>query len=697
MQAFFTALFGPVFTKEMLELARRRRYHFLRAAYGLAIFFVLFTTFQSYDWQLRQPSGDNIRFMAEFAETIFRSVGITQFVALFALVPMFLSGTIASEREEHTLDLLFTTTLLDREIVVGKMLSRLVIFALLIMMALPIFSLMTLFGGISPPALFRFAAALLTALVYAGAYSIYYSTITKSPMGALLRTYWQLALRLLLFPYLLMVLGFALGRAPTLQLGPYVLGFLCCTNPLAPLMMLMAPMLYEGAAAEAARFGPFIGRWFFPLLLVIPWLRAAQLTRRAVYRLRVAPIVRPSRWRRVVPFRQAHRVTDAGSRMRKGAPRSAPERWFGSIPVRNPLWLRARQCYCFDREGHLGRLQVWAWIVAALFLVLIAIGGAVNGERVFRGPEIALAFLPVTYVTLAMFITIVASTSIVGDRRRGFLDILLTTPLTSREFVDGTFMSVWAHLKRLSWLPLALAGLFLLTRAVKLPELAMSLAITGAYLVALVLVGIGCSLCARSVAGTLVPAFLFLLVPNLGIVFFIQVFMRYAPFALCFVSVTGLFVTAAWVRRQTTSASVGCYLLSVFQCLVTGAVMLLAWRDTPRGQELIAASMPSFQSFFALDPRTPVDRLPHAHWIRPCFLTGIIVFCIWARWWLIAHFDTLAGRASSSTRRPGSIVAGITSVIYFFYWHIPEALRPRWRKRDKGVAVDAEPVLSDKV
>jgi ABC-type transport system involved in multi-copper enzyme maturation permease subunit len=279
MQAIFTALFGPVFTKEMLELARRRRYFFVRAAYGLGIFFVLFITFQSYDWRMRQPNGVNIHFMAEFAETMFRAVGITQFIALFALVPMFLCGAIASEREEQTLDLLFTTTLLDREIVLGKMLSRLVIFGLLILMALPIFGLISLFGGISPPALFRLGAAMLTALIYAGAYTIYYSTITRSPMGALLRTYWQLGLRLLILPYMAMLVAFWFNVATARELVPYILTFICCTNPLAPLMMAVVPELHEGAAGQAARFGPFVAEWFFPLLLLIPWLRAAVLTR----------------------------------------------------------------------------------------------------------------------------------------------------------------------------------------------------------------------------------------------------------------------------------------------------------------------------------------------------------------------------------------------------------------------------------
>jgi hypothetical protein len=378
---------------------------------------------------------------------------------------------------------------------------------------------------------------------------------------------------------------------------------------------------------------------------------------------------------------------------------SSPERWFRYLPVRNPLWLRARQCHCFDREGHLGRLQGWAWVVAALFLVLVAIGEYLHSDRIFRSPEIVLAFLPITYVTLGIFVTIVASTSVVGDRRRGFLDIVLTTPLTSREIVDGTFLSVWTHVKRLSWLPLALAGLFWFTGAGKFTGLAISLALVGAYMAALVLVGIACSVSARSLTGTLVPTFLFLLVPNLGIAFLIPIFMRYAPFALCFLCVTGLLIASAWVRRKLTPASVGCYLYFAFQSLVTAATILIAWRDSPDGSELVTASMPTVLSFTVLSPRRtpPLDNLPFAEWLRPCFLLGVMLFCVWARMWLITHYDALAGRASMHRRRPGSLAGAIAALVHFFYWHIPEALRPRWRPRVKSGSQEMESALSDTV
>lgn len=696
MQAILTALFGPVFTKEMLELARRRRYFLVRSIYGIGIFFVLLITFQSYNFQrLNQTGGANIHFMAEFAETMFRSVGITQFIALFAFVPMFLCGAIASEREEQTLDLLFTTTLQDREIILGKMFSRLVIFALLILMALPIFGLISLFGGISPPALFRLGAAMLTALIYTGAYSIYYSTITRSPMGALIRTYWQLGLRLLALPMVVMFLLELLGRNYARELLPYVACFLCCTNPLMPLMMAVIPEMYAEIGAQAARFGWLIGNWFFPLLLVIPLLRAWILTRRATRRLRLTPAVVRSKIFGILPIRK-YRLAFVNRLTAPFRGLGSPERLLHIVPVRNPLWLRARQCHCFDREGHLGRLQGWAWVVAAVFLLLIGLAEYIHGHKVLRDPDMVVGFLPITYTALAIFSTIVASTSVVGDRRRGFFDLLLTTPLTGREVVDGNFLSVWAHVNRLLCLPFALALLFRYTEASKFVDLATSLAMAVSYMAVIALAGIACSLCARSLAGALVPTFVFVLVPNIGIAFLMPIFMRYAPIVLWFLNLTGLIVASYWVRRKTTPAAVGFYLLFVYQCLVTGAASWIAWKDTPHGEHLVTASMPSVLAFTVLSVhRPPIDRLPYANWIRPCHLLATLVFCLWARWWVIAHFESLVGRASSRARRPGSLALGISATVQFFYWHIPETLRPRWRGKPKAGPQAVEPVLSD--
>ena len=698
MQALCTAFFGPVFTKELLELARRRRYYLVRVLFGLGLLFVLVLAFQSYEARLRYSGSSTVNVLATFAETTFCLVGIVQFVSLFVFVPMFLCGAVAGEREEQTLELLFTTTLKDREIVLGKMLSRLVVFALLILMSLPIFGFISLLGGISPPSLFRLAGALLVALLNVGAYSIYYSTITKSPMGALVRTYWQLALRLLLIPMFLRIAIEILngaGLAVALDAQPFVLfavAFVCLTNPLAPLIIAVVPELNEYVAAEAGRMGFGLGNWYFPMLFILPMARSICLMHWAVRRLRIVPRTAQSFLNQLLPIRRVRKSIGSLILDPLGSVRAPPERLLWLLPVHNLLWLRARQTHCFDREGHLRRLQGWSWVAAGCALLLIGLGGYLNDFNGLGSQEILTGFLPITWIAVAIFTTIVASISVVGDRRRGLFDLFLATPLSEREIVNGVMLSTWAHVATIALLPLGLSALFLITGAGNAYNLMPSAAIAYLFMVAVTLQGVACSLCARSYAGALAPACFFVIITTVGTVLLIPTFQRHAPAALWFFCGGGLFISSYWVRRQVTSASVGCYFLFVYESLVTTATCWAGWQETVAAINMneeaaikVAATVPSFLAFTILtENRTPVDFVRHGEWIRPCHLLATLVFCLWARWWLTAHFDALAGRASAGQRRPGSLAAGVNAIVRFFYWQVPEHAEATlaWQNQD---------------
>lgn len=168
MHSFLASLLGPVFAKEMVEIARRKRYFVNRVLYGLALLFTLFLVWDSFRGQLAWDGSASIRVMAQMAERLFHSVSGVQYGAVFLFVPLFLCGVIAGEREERTLDLLFTTRLTDREIVLGKLGSRVAAVGFLVLFALPVMSLIMLFGGVDPLALWRISACTLLAVLYAG-------------------------------------------------------------------------------------------------------------------------------------------------------------------------------------------------------------------------------------------------------------------------------------------------------------------------------------------------------------------------------------------------------------------------------------------------------------------------------------------------------------------------------------------------
>src|SRR5205085_1190966 len=82
-----------------------------------------------------------IRVLPEIAANFFIGIAAIQYGAVYLLVPLFVAPVIAAERERKTLDLVLTTSLRDRQIVLGKLASRLAVVALLVLAGLPLLSL----------------------------------------------------------------------------------------------------------------------------------------------------------------------------------------------------------------------------------------------------------------------------------------------------------------------------------------------------------------------------------------------------------------------------------------------------------------------------------------------------------------------------------------------------------------------------
>src|SRR6266581_4761461 len=111
MHSLLSSLLGPMFAKEMIEIARRKRYFINRVLYGLVLFFTVFVVWDDFRGRFAGQGTASIRVMAEMAEALFHAISGVQYGAVFLFVPLFLCGVIASEREERTLELLFTTRL----------------------------------------------------------------------------------------------------------------------------------------------------------------------------------------------------------------------------------------------------------------------------------------------------------------------------------------------------------------------------------------------------------------------------------------------------------------------------------------------------------------------------------------------------------------------------------------------------------
>lgn len=125
----------------------------------------------------------------EIGTTLYILVALFQFALIMVIAPAQTSGAISGERERQTLDLLLCTKMSAFEIIIGKLISSLAFILLLIISSLPLFSLVFLFGGITPGDIANLFLFYIIIAMVVGSISIFYSTIFKRTMVATVVTY----------------------------------------------------------------------------------------------------------------------------------------------------------------------------------------------------------------------------------------------------------------------------------------------------------------------------------------------------------------------------------------------------------------------------------------------------------------------------------------------------------------------------
>src|SRR5262249_28038453 len=116
----------------------------------------------------------------------------------------------------------------------------------------------------------------LLAVIYTGAHAIYFSAATKSTVGALVRTYWWMAVWLLGLPMMVMIPISSTLNFGRMQLFTDVLLFL---NPVFTFGIVLSGDGYNFMAAR-------IVAWFFPVSFALPSGWSVFLIYRPVKRLR---------------------------------------------------------------------------------------------------------------------------------------------------------------------------------------------------------------------------------------------------------------------------------------------------------------------------------------------------------------------------------------------------------------------------
>ncbi|HEX5270126.1 MAG TPA: ABC transporter permease subunit [Gemmataceae bacterium] len=180
-------MFGPVLYYDLVRSARRLRFVAVRTLYALLVSFILCWMFWllvvEQGWQ--QPTDR----MSQFANNFFYTFLVIQYLTVVLLTPAYTAGAIAEEKERKTLEFILATDLENREIVLGKVVSRLLNLTLLLLAGVPILSFLQFLGGVDfSMVLAGFAATALTMYSMAGL-SILNSVMCRRARDAIVMTY----------------------------------------------------------------------------------------------------------------------------------------------------------------------------------------------------------------------------------------------------------------------------------------------------------------------------------------------------------------------------------------------------------------------------------------------------------------------------------------------------------------------------
>mgnify|MGYP001171472246 CR=1 FL=1 len=264
---------NPVVLKEL-----RGRMRGARAFVVLTVYLLLLSAFVIFLYYLYSASTASAFSASQrglVGKFVFGGVVGIELLLVCFIAPAFTVGAISGERERQTFDLLRTTLLPARSLVLGKLGSALVYIFLLLFAALPLQSLAFLLGGVALEELVIATLLLVACAFLFSAAGVYFSSLMRRTLGATVLTFGfvlisLLALPLLLIPLLVFSSAFSLMGSPSVVVQAILLYtglLLSATNPVAT-MIISEIMIVDQTT----------GLWFVTLPLSDPATGVVGLT-----------------------------------------------------------------------------------------------------------------------------------------------------------------------------------------------------------------------------------------------------------------------------------------------------------------------------------------------------------------------------------------------------------------------------------
>jgi ABC-type Na+ efflux pump permease subunit len=179
-------LANPVLLRESRARMRGKRVFVVMAVVLAVLWIALFATYSenSRRFQNVSYSGDNA-----VGREMLAVLAVVQSILIGLLTPAFACGAFTMERERMTFDLLLSTTLRPRAIVLGKLASSLHYILLLVVAGFPMMSFCVLFGGVSPWQVLGAAGVMLVSAVFFASIGVWFSARLRHTSAAAAASY----------------------------------------------------------------------------------------------------------------------------------------------------------------------------------------------------------------------------------------------------------------------------------------------------------------------------------------------------------------------------------------------------------------------------------------------------------------------------------------------------------------------------
>ena len=413
-------LTGPIFDKELRVSSRRRRNYVLRFAY-----LALLTAFLVLVWvQEVQYSGSSVYLisrMARAGQTIIMFIVWFQFCATQVIAVVMLSTSISDEIYNRTLGLLMTTPINSFQIVMGKLFSKLLQLILLLAISMPLLAIVRVFGGVPWDYIISSLCITLTAVIFVGSVSLFFSIFNRRAYVVIIVTVLALSILfgLLLFVGMTIFGSFSWGRQASIPTTALIY-----LNPFMFLALSTDIMANPGLAGRVSfswpvHCGVMLAASGAVLFACVGLVRKVALAQAAGYpnflarlwRLRAADSVTDS-----VPYKPSGRI-----RRVKGPPVMWRE-LISRPSSRERLFVRT-----------IIAIELIMIVAMYLFPIVAEIAGLEETHAVYIGVFMGLGVLSVT---------IFPATCITSEKEARSWPLLLTTTLSGWQILLGKFVGV---------------------------------------------------------------------------------------------------------------------------------------------------------------------------------------------------------------------------------------------------------------